>query len=227
MKCSVGALAAVAVALSGCVSPLVRPNPLALQSKATNAIHWQELAQRTVAAIPTSVGGPQATVYVAPGPENAEFATVYKRFLEEELYRQHYPVVNTPEGADITLNFDAQYLLYDKSGKKLTDYASLYTSAAAVGGELRHIDSIDQGIGTGFATGIVFDFLASLNGTTNAEVVLSSTITSPRSNHYHFVRTETFYVRPSDLHFFVEPPPPPPPPPSLAEVRLPVGPGVR
>jgi hypothetical protein len=38
-------------------------------------------------------------------------------------------------------------------------------------------------------------------------VVVISKITSPRTDHFHFVRSETFYVPPSDFPMYLPPAP--------------------
>ena len=53
------------------------------------------------------------------------------------------------------------------------------------------------------------DYVAALNGVTNAEVIVTSRITSPGISNFHFVRSQTFYVRPSDLTLYLPPAPPP------------------
>jgi hypothetical protein len=49
----------------------------------------------------------------------------------------------------------------------------------------------------------VLDLLKALNGATDAEVVITSEITTRDDNRLHFIRTETFYVRPSDVHLYL------------------------
>ncbi|HEX6866812.1 MAG TPA: hypothetical protein VF122_06235, partial [Caulobacteraceae bacterium] len=51
------------------------------------------------------------------------------------------------------------------------------------------------------------DYVAAVNGATDAEVVVTTKIVSPQTSNFHFVRSQTFYVRPQDLPFYVAPPP--------------------
>lgn len=204
---------ALSLALAGCVSPLVTPNPPATQYRATNAIDWQSLAQRTVAAIPSSMSGPKATVYVATGPRDSRFYRIYRKYLEQELYKQNYPVLRTAQGAAIILQTDSDWVLHDRSGKKITSYATLWTAAAAVFGQFRHISSVDTGLAAGVGTGVVYDFLSSLNGTTRAEVVITTQIISEQTNALHFVRSEALYVDPTELPYYMN---------ALSDVALPV-----
>jgi hypothetical protein len=213
MKRAAITLTAISIALSGCVSPLVKPNHLAGQYKATNVIDWQSMAQRTVAAIPASMSGPKATVYVDEGPRDSRFYIIYRKYLEQELYKQNYPVLRTPDGATIILQTDTDWVLHDRAGKKITDYATLWTTAAGVLGQFRNVSSLDTGFAAGIGTGVVYDFLASLNGTTRAEVVVTTTIVSPQTNNLHFVRSEAIYVEPTELTSYMN---------TLPAVALPV-----
>ncbi len=202
-----GLLAAVlAAALTGCVSPLVKPDAPSWQSKAGDARDWQEMARQTVAAIPLASSGQSYDVFVRSN--GSPFGDAYKAYLEEQLFARGFPVSTAPQAADITIAYDVQPLLYDPGGKKkITDYASLYTAAAAIGGQFRNISSEDTGYGAGLLVGAIVDYLSALNGSADAEVVVTSKITSPQTSNLHFVRTQTFYVRPSDLPFYLAPAP--------------------
>ena len=198
--------AALAVALSGCASPLVQPDPAEWQHRAGDARDWQEMAKRTVAAIPLATSGQSYNVYVQP--DASPFGDAYRAYLEEALFARGFPVVRSPDGADIVLTDEVRPILYAPGSKKrITDYASLYTAAAAGGGQLRNISSLDTGFGAGLVVGAVVDYLASLNSGTDAEVVVTSKIISPRTNNLHFVRSETFYVRPTDFPLYLPPAP--------------------
>jgi hypothetical protein len=153
---------------------------------------------------------------------DTEFARAFKGFVTEKLLAANYPVTNDPASAGAILKFDVQWLVYtdvDGNKKPLTSYASLYTTAAALGGQLRHISSVDTALAAGWGVGLVFDFLAALNDTTNAEVILTTKIEDRENVHY--LRTETFYVKPTDLTFYM---PPPEDEPGLPVVTLPVTP---
>lgn len=198
------AAAFAAIAVSGCVSPGVRPNPLATQYRATNVIDWQSLAARTVAAIPASAGASHGSVYLPEGPRDSRFYAIYRNYLEQELYRQNYAVLRTPAGADVLLETHTNWVLHDHNGKTITDYSTFWTSAVAYFGQMRHISSLDTGFAAGIATGVIADFLDSLDGSTRAEVVVTTNIVSPRTNRLHFVRSETLYVEPSELTNYMD-----------------------
>jgi hypothetical protein len=196
--------AAMAVALSGCASPLVQPDKAEWQHRAGDARDWQEMAKRTVAAIPLASNGQSYNVYVQP--DGTPFGDTYKAYVEEALFARGFSVVSAPEAANITLTDEVHPLMYEPGGKKrITDYASLYTAAAAAGGQLRNISSIDTGLGALAVVGVVTDYLAALNGATDAEVVVTSRITSPQISNFHFIRSETFYVRPADFPLYLRP----------------------
>ncbi|MGA0601305.1 hypothetical protein ACO2Q3_11445 [Caulobacter sp. KR2-114] len=163
-------------------------------------------------------------IYVAPGPADMPFATIYRKNLEQAFVRRGYPVVESAWDA-VVVNYDVQTFLYGQSNKKqLVDYWSLWTTAGAAGTQLRHISSVDTGVFAGLVTGPVLDFLASVNDTTEAEVAVTTTVTDSR--HLHYVNTEAFYVQPTDLVFYLTQLPPTAPqalPASIARtVVLPV-----
>lgn len=191
--------AVLAVALSGCVSPLVQPDPPEWQHRAGDARDWQEMAKSTVAAIPYASG---QAVYVES--DGSPFSEAYKSYMEEGLLNRSIPVLRTPDGAGIIVAYDVQRLLYVPGGKKqITNYASLYSLATAVGGQLRNISSTDTALGAGVLVGAAVDYLASLNGAQDAEVIVTSKIITPNTNNLHWARTQTIYVRPMDLPFYL------------------------
>jgi len=195
--------AAFAVALSSCASPLVQPDPAEWQHRAGDARDWQEMAKRTVAAIPLASSGPSYSVYVQS--DGSPFGDIYKDYLEEALFAKGFPVVRTPEGSDIAVSYEVRPLRYAPGGKKhLRDY---FTPAAVVGAaatEMGKISSVDTGVAAGLGLAAAADYAGSLDGATDAEVVVVTRIISPRTNNFHFLRSETVYVRPSDLKFYNE-----------------------
>jgi len=196
--------AACAAALSGCVSPLVEPDRAEWQHKMNDARDWQEMAKRTVAAIPLASSGQSYNVYVQP--DATQFGDTYREYLEEQLFARGFPVVRTPEAADIVLSYEVKPLLYAEK-KRITDYSSLRGAVIAGLGQARNISRLDTGLAALVETGAVFDYLSALDGATNAEVVVVSKISSPRTLHFHFVRSETFYVPPSDFTMYLPPAP--------------------
>lgn len=196
--------AAMAVTLSGCVSPLVEPDRAEWQHKMNDARDWQEMAKRTVAAIPLASSGPSYNVYVEPG--QTQFGDTYKEYLEEQLFARGFPVARDEDAADIVLAFEVKPLLYaDK--KRITDYNSLRGAVVAGLGQARNISRLDTGLAALVETGAVFDYLSALNGATNTEVVVISKIRSPHTRNFHFIRSETFYVPPTDFTMYLPPEP--------------------
>lgn len=192
--------AALAVALSGCVSPMVQPDNAQWQHLAGDARDWQEMAKRTVAAIPLASSGPSYNVYVES--DGSSFGDIYKDYLEEALFAKGFPVLRTPGGADITISYDVRPLRYAPQGRKhFGNFFSPFTIAEAAGTQLAKISNVDTGAAAALGVGAVVDYGLSLDGT-NAEVVVVTRINSPRTNNVHFVRSETVYVRPADLKFY-------------------------
>jgi hypothetical protein len=195
--------AALAVALSGCVSPLVEPDRAEWQHRAGDARDWQEMAKRTVAAIPLASSGQSYNVYVQS--DGSPFGDVYKDFLEEALFAKGFPVLRTPQGADIAIAYEVKPLNYAPGGKKrLADYFGPLAVIGGVGTQLAKITSRDTGVAAGLGVAAAGDYAGALNGATDAEVVVVTRIESPRTNNFHFLRSETVYVRPADLKFYNE-----------------------
>jgi hypothetical protein len=204
MKWAACLVTVASVALTGCVSPLVRPNALATQYKATNAVDWQSMATRTVAAIPAPADGMKSSVFVAENPRASRFYAIYQQYLEQELYRQNYRIVRSPSAADIILETNTEWVLHDRDGKKITDYHTLGFASLAYFGQFRNISSLDTAFAAGIATGVIKDFLTSMNGTTKAEVVVTTKLISLRTNYLHFLRSEAVYVEPSELTYYMD-----------------------
>ena len=195
---------AMAATLGGCVSPVVKPDRPMWQSKASDARDWQEMAIETVAAIPFSGAG--QNVYVRS--DGSQFSKAYKAYLEEQLFRRGFPTVDVPEAAGITISYEVQPLLYTPGGKKhVSSQNGLIATAIAALGQFRNISSPDTGFAALIATGVASDYVAALDGVTDGEVIVTSRITSPTIPHFHFVRTQTVYARPSDLKMYFAPPP--------------------
>lgn len=162
---------------------------------------------RAVDRLPSTAANQRPSVFVDPGPSSSPFTQAYDRFLSQALYDRNYPVTTTRAGADIVLRTNVQWFYYpDGNQKPITEYASLYTTAVAAGAQLRNISSLDTGLFAGLLVGPVFDFLVSMNGTTRAEVVVSTNI--QESGRYHYLGSETVYVHPVDLAFYIAPPTP-------------------
>lgn len=197
---SVILVAALAATMTGCAAPLVKPNPIVFQSKVAHASDWQALADRSVARFAATLHAEPPSVFVNPGPADMPFAAAFKSFVEAALLKRGYPVVESAAGA-VVLNFDIQTYLYGDGNKKyLADYASFWTTAGAIGTQLRHISSYDTAVAAGFAAGPILDLLETMDGATHAEVVL--TVSVKDSSRLHYLDSETFYAQPSDLPFY-------------------------
>jgi hypothetical protein len=195
---------AMAAALGGCASPMVKPDRPMWQQRASDARDWQEMAKETVAAIPFSANG--QNVYVQS--DGSDFSKAYKAYIEEQLFNRGFPTVDVPQAAGITIRYDVQPLLYTPGGKKrVTSYNGLVATALSVLGQFRNISSPDTGFAALIATGVASDYVAALDGVADAEVIVTSRITSPNIPNFHFVRTQTVYARPSDLKMYFSPPP--------------------
>jgi hypothetical protein len=191
--------AALLVGLAGCAAPLVRPDPPMWQSKATHAANWEALADRAVAALPP---GDRAPVYVESTEVSSDFDRAFKAFVEERLLAANFSVATEASPDATVLQFDVQRLLYvDGNEKPITSYASLYSAVAAISDGLRHISRLDTAVGAGVAAGPLIDVLSAINDTTPAEVILTTRIES--GGRLQYERGEMFYVKPSDLPFYM------------------------
>lgn len=199
-----GFLAAMlAVALTGCVSPLVEPDPAEWQYRAGDAQDWRQMAKRNVDAIPLASSGTGYSVYVLS--DGSPFGNIYKDFLEEKLFAKGFPILRTPQGADIVITYEVRPLNYAPGGKKhLMEYFTPYAVIGAVGTQVAKITSRDTAVAAGLGAGVAGDYAAALDGATDAEVVVVTRIESPRTNNFHFMRSEVVYVRPADLKFYNE-----------------------
>ncbi len=213
----------LAVGVSGCAGPLVRPNPVTFESKIGHVTDWQALADRSVDRFAATLHAAPPNVYVAPGAADMPFATTYRKFVEMALMKRGYPVVETATEA-VVLNFDVQTFLYGNGNQKYpVQYATFWTTVGAIGTQLRDVSSVDTGTAMGLAAGPIIDLLASLNETTKAEVLLTVTVSD--GTRLHYLDSEAVYVQPSDLPFYWSQLPqatPQPMRPGLTTVSLPV-----
>ena len=204
MHLKIAAIPVLALCLAGCVSPMVRPNPLAFQSKAEHAHDWERLAERAVMALPSTQNHQLQRVFVEPAPGQSPFAIAYRGFLETSLYRHSYTVLTSPRQADIVLRYKVQVVEHKPGGNKpMERYLSTYMASAAALGQFRDISSIDTGFAAGLATGAAFDLFAGMNDATDTEIVVSTTIDD--GAHFNYLGSETLYVRPEERHLYGEP----------------------
>jgi len=203
MKGRIAALAAVAVALSGCVSPLVQPAAPSFQPKLSHQGDTRALAEAAAQSFALRVKtADKPLVYVAPGPGDMAFAGVFRTDLEQALMARGYAISRTGVGAEI-LNFDVQPFLYGSDRHKyLVEYASFWTTAANVGWEL---SQTSRSVGTRFfeggLIGPVIDFLDAMDQTTRAEVVVNLSVVD--ANRVYYLDSRTAYVHPADLPFYM------------------------
>jgi hypothetical protein len=189
-----------AALLNACASPLAVPKPPSFQEKVTHSADWSALAGRTASHFVRSVGLLPSAVYVAPGPSDMPFASAFRNLLEQELLERGVRVQETATGATV-LRFEVQpYWYMNERQKLLGDYASFWTTAAALGAQARNITSVDTALAVAGGTGPVLDILWSMFDTTNAEVTLTVTVFDGQRLTYR--NGNTFYIRPTELPFY-------------------------
>lgn len=218
-------LAGIAVVgtLAACAQPGTKPHPISAQFKNTNVQHWRELAGGLAASVPAKVAesehlyaghmfesasGPQdlakrKAYYVHPAAPDMPFSAEFKPLLEAALLEQGYLVSTTPRDA-IVINFDADTFFYDRAtgARQVADYGTVAGMVWAAGVAISENESwstFETGV-TGLAVGVLGDFLGSLSDTTDAEVVLKTTVTDGR--HLALRDVEIFYIEPADLPFY-------------------------
>jgi hypothetical protein len=187
MRAKIVFAALIAATLAACetetvpggTAPFVSRDPIKFQSKVTHAVNWQEMAQRAVTAIPWSgPGADKLPAYVKLGdnvPPDSPFADAYHHFLQEELLKANYPVVQQEADAHIVIDFDIRPLIYP-------------------------------------------DITTTNGEDTPTEIVVTTRIAD--REHVHYLKTETIYVKPTDLAQYA------PPPAELPVATLPVN-GIR
>jgi len=219
----------LAFVLAGCTEPLVTPKPPTFQSKADHVSDWAVLASQTAEHLDSTLDGNKPEVYVAPGPADMPFAVAFRKLLEEDLLQRHFLVREKAAGA-LVIHFDAQTFLYRNNSHKFpVEYGTFWTTAYALGLQLRNVASLDTSAAIAAGTGPVFDALAEMTDTTNAEVLVTLTIADDKGLYYRDSRT--LYIYPTELPFYWTSVPdysaqsaslPP-----LTDVSLPVRPGNR
>ena len=201
-------VAFLTVGLTSCASPLVQPNPFALQSKATQAINWRQLAERAVDRLPHAFTKDPPSVYVAfDGPES-EFSIGYIRFLQQALYEHRFRVALSPDNASFIMKTRTQSFIYDKwHNKRLVSYLSTATTGGGILYFGAHLldHTADAAAGAALAIAPVADTLVAINGVTDAEVTVSTSVESPDHRYYDYLGSEIIYVKPQDLEQFFTP----------------------
>lgn len=200
MKSRAMILAVSALVLASCAAPLAVPKPPSFQDKATHNADWSALANRTASHFVDSAASPPPAVYIAPGPSDMRFATAFRNLLEQKLMERGVRVQETASGATV-LRFSVQPYWYKNEHQKLLgDYASFWTTAAALGAQARNISSVDTALAVAGGAGPILDILRAAFDTTNAEVTLTVTVFDGTRLAYR--DSETFYVRPTELPFY-------------------------
>jgi hypothetical protein len=218
-------LAAVAVMLTSCAQPGVKLNGASSQYKLTNAVHWESLADRTADDLtgslrrvteisgaghaiiqgrvePASMAG--RVYYVNSQQPDSAFAKVFTPYLREALIRKGYSVTTRQTNA-VVVNYDAKTFTYGTGGKSPLDYASFWTTAAAVGLALSYNEwtytsaGIAGGLGL-VALGPILDYFAMISDVTNAEVILTTSVVAGSEILYQ--HSETAYIKPADMAFY-------------------------
>jgi hypothetical protein len=194
------ALPLLAFVLVGCAGPMVTPKPPTFQSKADHVSDWADLADKAAEHLASTLDGNKPEVYVAPGPADMPFAVAFRKLLEQDLLQRHFPVKESAAGA-LVVHFDTQTFLYRNDGPKLpVGYNTIWTTAYALGVQLRHVASLDTGAAIVAGAGPVLDALAEMMDTTNAEVLVTLTVEDDEGLYYR--DTRTLYINPTELPFY-------------------------
>lgn len=242
---------AAALLLSGCARPYVIPNEPQGQYKVEAGQHWQALATRTadrlalaLREIPdidpgrhiVSGGRIQAaklgarTYYIHAPALDMPFAKAFTPMLQQALAKEGYSVSRTPTNS-VVVNYSVETYYYGGENriKKITNYASLYTTAIGLG-LLASTDSWSRAGGglAALGSGPVLDLLIASGEITNSEVVMTTSVVDGHSVLYQ--DTEVFYANPADLPLYWSEFPTSAPmeteergPPPLRVSRIPIG----
>jgi hypothetical protein len=207
------------VVLTGCAHPLVRPDDLASsQFKVEDVADWETLASRTAVQLEYKLGGypngPVALVGNEPAREtkggaplfidvegSSAFSDTFKPLLEKQLIARGFTIVPAPLGAHV-VEVEAKTFLYNPQRrlKSPVQYATFWTTAYGIGALARNVASLDTGVAIAEGGGVVADLLFAMNGQTNAEVLVLTSVSDTFQVYYR--GSEEFYVRPSDLPLY-------------------------
>lgn len=149
----------------------------------------------------------------------SDFAKAFKTLLEKALIDRGYTVVQNPAGA-VIVQFYAQSFLYDsRHNSHLFESATVWTVLGGIGYQLRNIASVDTGFAAAAGLAPLVDTLRTLDDKTDAEVLVSitvadgvsikdkRTVTDPvnavANRRVLWRNTETLYVKPSNLRFYI------------------------
>ena len=182
----------------GCVAPLVKPEGPTLQYKVDHVVDWHALAARSVAEMRAA----SAPVHVAFAEPDTPFARVYAPALEAALIDAGYAVAAQPEGAR-RLEVGVEAFLYgspDGNGNGLHGKTTLGTAVFGAT-KLAHITSDATALLAGAVVAPTIDLLYALGDTTRAEVSVVHRIADGQA--VTDVSAQAFYVRPTDLTFYL------------------------
>ena len=180
---------------------MVRPNGPSLQTKVDHVVDIKTLAERGAAKFAASVPPTAGGVFIAPGPVDMPFAVGYRRQLEQALLRRGYSVSETSAGATV-INFKTQTFLYGEDNRKhVLEYSSFYSVLSAIGYQAQKISSAGWAYAAAIPASVALDVLSSMDASTRAEVALTLTVRD--TARLRFADTESFYVRPADLTFYM------------------------
>lgn len=201
--------------LTACSSPLVTPTPPTFQSKVSHASDWRALAERTANSFAGSHDRNTA-VFVAPGPSDMPFAVAYRTQLEQALLQKGFRVVESSSEVAVdghadqlletysratVLRFNVQAFLYKNGDGRPIPYGTALTTAFAAASQLRHVASLDTGVAIASGAGPLWDIVSSLYDTTKAEVALDFSVYN--GTHLEYRDSETIYIHPSELSFYL------------------------
>lgn len=155
----------------------------------------------------------------------SDFDKAFRTLLEKALVQRGYTVVQSPQGA-VTVSFSTQSFLYDSDhNSHILESPTALAVTSTIVGQFHRVRNLDTGLGVGLATTPFVDLLATLDDKTDAEVLVSITVgddvsiadkltvaaaKNASANRRVLYRcTETLYVKPSDLHFYLSSQSPP------------------
>lgn len=218
---------ALAVGVSACAQPVAKIEPLMTQHKVYSARDWHSLADRTATQLVKNLSKVEdfdpsghmfsehrikslasRSFYITTNGSDSPFAKIFTPLLEEVLLKKGYVISDNPRNSTV-INYNTQTYYYGGNhGKRAIDYASFWTTAAALGilAADKAIDdgSVVWGSGTAAlvvaAVGPILDTMIARGEVTEGEVVLHTTVVGPKAILQQ--SSEAFYIKPSALPFY-------------------------
>jgi len=190
-----------ALALAGCVSPMVVPEEPSFQPKMRNVKHWADLAARVVDGIADDAvkpyGGP---FYVMDELPDSAFSCAFRELVEQELIDRGYVVTTSPDNA-VRLHVGYQPVVYPHHRHHAYGHykSNAFFSAGAFATAAWFFWP---------ALGVVVPGWDAVNGPggvlriTNAELLLQAHVASPVGNVVAS-HTEALYIEDEDVSLYL------------------------